>query len=384
MNMEGRLLTELRTVYSRQQVRTVLHREFLRATRTGRLLSLVIFEAENELDGRGMRRLGRVLLHNSRMTDDIGWFDEHRMCAVLSDTGVPGANAFARRISELARRRNIAVRWYIYTANTAAPDGPADDAGGAAARGRLAGADLPGEPSLSLTIADPVDTDGDGALSRSTRKIDGHAVEAMLPLLIRPMPLWKRLIDILGALAGLVLFSPLMLVIAVLIKLTSRGPVLFRQQRAGLGGRPFTIYKFRTMVCDAEQKKPLLRPHSHQDGPAFKMADDPRVTGLGWFLRKTSLDELPQFWNVLIGDMSLVGPRPLPLDEAAACAPWQRQRLCVTPGLTCTWQVKGRSRVTFDEWMRMDLQYIRRRSVLYDLKLLLLTIPAVLLGRGAY
>jgi lipopolysaccharide/colanic/teichoic acid biosynthesis glycosyltransferase len=182
---------------------------------------------------------------------------------------------------------------------------------------------------------------------------------------------------------GLLVLSPVMILSALAIKGTSHGPVIFKQRRAGLGGRPFWIYKFRTMTIDAEAKKAALRSISEQDGPAFKLTNDPRITGIGKFLRETSLDELPQLWNVLKGDMSLVGPRPLPMDESAECEQWQRSRLDVTPGLTCIWQVKGRSRVTFDQWMRMDVNYIRSRNFFHDIKILTQTIPAVLLRKGA-
>jgi lipopolysaccharide/colanic/teichoic acid biosynthesis glycosyltransferase len=207
--------------------------------------------------------------------------------------------------------------------------------------------------------------------------------ESVETLLVRPLPWWKRAIDVFGASVGLILASPLMILSALAIKVTSRGPIIFKQRRAGLGGQPFWIYKFRTMTVDAESRKASLREISEQDGPAFKLSHDPRVTRVGRFLRETSLDELPQLWNVLKGDMSLVGPRPLPMDESAGCDQWQRTRLDVTPGLTCIWQVKGRSRVTFDEWMRMDVNYIRRRNFLHDFKILTQTIPAVLLRRGA-
>ena len=191
------------------------------------------------------------------------------------------------------------------------------------------------------------------------------------------------MIDIAGAGIGLMMLAPLMAVISLGIKLTSKGPIIFKQRRAGLGGQPFYIYKYRTMIVDAEAQKAALRKFSEQDGPAFKLTNDPRITRIGKLLRETSLDELPQLWNVLKGDMSLVGPRPLPMDESAACDRWQRRRLDVTPGLTCIWQVKGRSRVTFAEWMRMDVNYIRRRTLLHDVKILAETIPAVLLRRGA-
>jgi lipopolysaccharide/colanic/teichoic acid biosynthesis glycosyltransferase len=222
------------------------------------------------------------------------------------------------------------------------------------------------------------------------RELDGDptaspqgAVQRLEQLLVKRLPIWKRVIDICGALFGIIVASIPMTIAALAIKFTSRGPVVFKQKRAGLGGVPFTIYKFRTMCIDAEAKKDELRKFSEQDGPAFKMKKDPRVTAIGKLLRKTSIDELPQLFNVLKGDMTLVGPRPLPLSEADKCDQWQRRRLDVTPGLTCIWQVKGRSSVTFAEWVRMDVAYIRRRSVVQDISILLQTIPAVLLRKGA-
>jgi lipopolysaccharide/colanic/teichoic acid biosynthesis glycosyltransferase len=144
----------------------------------------------------------------------------------------------------------------------------------------------------------------------------------------------------------------------------------------------FRIYKLRTMHVDAHEYQAALRAYSEQDGPAFKMADDPRTTWIGRYLRSTSLDELPQLWNVLRGEMSLVGPRPLPTEESLLCVPWQRRRLAVVPGLTCLWQVRGRSTVAFADWMRMDLEYLRRRSLVYDAFLLIWTVPSIVLSRG--
>ncbi len=194
----------------------------------------------------------------------------------------------------------------------------------------------------------------------------------------------KRLIDILGALAALVCFLPVIAVLAVLIKLESRGPVFYRSTRIGRGGRAFTFLKLRSMVKDADRRKQQLEHLNESDGPVFKIARDPRVTRIGRFIRTTSLDELPQFINVLVGDMSLVGPRPPIPEEVSQYEPWQLRRLDVRPGITCLWQISGRSRIGFQEWMRLDLEYIKHQSFALDLKILLRTIPAVLSREGAY
>ena len=200
----------------------------------------------------------------------------------------------------------------------------------------------------------------------------------------RPLQLAvKRAIDIAVSATALALLSPLLLAVAASVKLTSRGPVLFRQTRVGQRGRLFHMLKFRSMIANAEELKTRLLAHNEQQGPVFKMKSDPRVTGVGRFLRKYSLDELPQLVNVLRGEMSLVGPRPpLPV-EVATYEAWQRRRLSVRPGLTCVWQVSGRSNISFEEWMYLDMQYIDHWSLQRDLQLLVQTVPAVLVGRGA-
>ncbi|MBN1851702.1 MAG: sugar transferase [Pirellulales bacterium] len=205
----------------------------------------------------------------------------------------------------------------------------------------------------------------------------------MAMFFMRPLPKWKRTVDILGAVGGLLLFAPVIVLTIVAIKMTSRGPILFRHEREGLAGRRFQIIKFRTMYLDAESEQNHLQAWNEQDGPAFKIRKDPRMTLVGRLLRKLSIDEIPQFWNVLRGEMSLVGPRPLPTKESLQCEQWHRRRLDVTPGLTCEWQAKARNAVPFDEWMRMDLEYIQRQSLWHDIKLLLATIPSVIFGKGA-
>jgi len=194
----------------------------------------------------------------------------------------------------------------------------------------------------------------------------------------------KRLIDIVGALAGLAVLGPLvMLPTAIAIKLTSPGPVLFRQKRSGLHGRVFTMYKFRSMVNNAEMLRAELEAYNEMDGATFKMTNDPRVTPVGRILRKTSIDELPQFWNVLRGEMSIVGPRPEVAREVLRYDPWHRRRLSMKPGLTCLWQISGRNNIQFEQWMKLDLQYIDNWSLWLDFKILLRTIPVILSGLGA-
>jgi exopolysaccharide biosynthesis polyprenyl glycosylphosphotransferase len=198
--------------------------------------------------------------------------------------------------------------------------------------------------------------------------------------------LWKRALDVTVSVVLLLLLSPLFLIIAIVIRLTSPdGPVFYRWKVVGTNKKPFVSYKFRTMVRNAPELKAQLAAHNEMTGPVFKMRNDPRVTPVGRILRKFSLDELPQLYSVLKGDMSLVGPRPPSQDEADRFEFWQRRKLSVKPGMTCLWQVNGRNEITdFAEWARLDLEYIQNASLWVDFKVLLKTIPAVLRGRGAY
>jgi len=193
----------------------------------------------------------------------------------------------------------------------------------------------------------------------------------------------KRAIDVVVAASALIILAPFMLAVALLVRLTSPGPAIFRQVRCGLNGRRFVCYKFRSMCANAEQLKPQLAHLSRKD-VAFKIPNDPRLTPLGRWLRKFSIDEWPQLWNVLKGDMSLVGPRPAVPEEVEKYQLWQRRRLRMRPGMTCLWALQGRDHLDFDTWMRKDLEYIDNWSLALDLKIMLLTIPHVLMGKGAY
>lgn len=183
----------------------------------------------------------------------------------------------------------------------------------------------------------------------------------------------KRGIDFLLSLLGLVILSPILLIVALIIKLDSRGQVIFKQERVGLKGKKFYMYKFRSMVVNAEELKDKLQKQNEMSGPMFKMKRDPRITRVGRFIRKTSIDELPQLFNVLKGEMSLVGPRPSLPKEVMKFEPWMLKRLEVKPGLTCYWQVSGRSSIGFEEWMKLDCEYVHDRSILLDLKLIFKT-----------
>lgn len=221
--------------------------------------------------------------------------------------------------------------------------------------------------------------------------VAGTGSTAMLiaPLVLSPAwHTWqskaKRGFDIVVAVIGLVILSPLMALIALAIRLDSPGPIIFRQTRCGKDGRPFTFLKFRGMVEDAEARRGELDPLNEVDGPIFKMRCDPRVTRVGRFLRKTSLDELPQLWNVLRGEMSLVGPRPPIPTEVAQYAIWHRGRLSAPGGITGLWQVSGRSGLSFDEMVQLDIRYIQQWSIWMDLRILAQTVLVVVLTRGAY
>jgi exopolysaccharide biosynthesis polyprenyl glycosylphosphotransferase len=226
--------------------------------------------------------------------------------------------------------------------------------------------------NLKLAHSRAEELEGDSWITHSTGVSEGW------PLVL------KRILDFSVALITVIIVFPVMMLVALLIKIASPGPILFPQKRVGHNKRKFTMYKFRTMVVDAEKQMEQLQHLNEVSGPVFKIKDDPRITPIGKFLRKTSIDELPQLFSVLKGDMSLVGPRPLPVrDYEGFNEDWQRRRFSVKPGITCLWQVQGRSSISFEKWMELDLQYIDKWSLWLDLQILAQTIPAVLRGSGA-
>jgi exopolysaccharide biosynthesis polyprenyl glycosylphosphotransferase len=221
----------------------------------------------------------------------------------------------------------------------------------------------------------------------ASQRYDAHGDRAFVALHVAPdgyRVVVKRAIDIIGATVGLILLAPLLVIVAMAIKLTSSGPSIFAQERCGHHKRPLRMYKFRSMMADADTLQALLEERNEARGPVFKIRDDPRITPLGRLLRRSSLDELPQLWNVLRGDMSLVGPRPLPWrDVHRITRPSDMRRFSIRPGLTCLWQVQGRSNLDFERWVELDLEYIDTWSLALDLRILVQTIPVVLIGKGA-
>jgi len=390
-----------RQLQPRETIASRIRQERARSDRNGRGFSMVVFGSLVETDHSTVALSGvaTVLLSRLRDTDEAGWLAEQTLCAILPETKPDGAEALLADIREKMPHaaEDLECRIYCY---------PSDwFDGGSNGDGTT--------PPRMRSKSDRHDSNGNGngnghgsngngngnghhngngngngkhlSPERNVRQVlDGVeavkaqiTVEPMEALLVQPMPKWKRELDIVVAAMALLAFCPVMAIVAMLVKLSPPGPVFFRQKRTGPGNRVFTMYKFRTMIDGAEKLQANLQKFNERDGPAFKMKRDPRTTRIGRFLRKTSLDELPQLLNVLKGDMSLVGPRPLPVHESDRCLPWHRRRLDVTPGITCTWQIQLRSSVTFTEWMRMDIAYAKGQTFLRDLKILLKTVPAV-------
>jgi lipopolysaccharide/colanic/teichoic acid biosynthesis glycosyltransferase len=385
---------------SKDEFHVILKRERARSDRNGQGFSVVAFRAGcQDANNAFAECLKSVLLQRVRMTDEIGWLDEQRIGVLLCNTPTEGAWDYASHVQAALAAEGPVPECTVYTypvlwvgfddeKGAAGPNdrgrqvlgkrglrhSPDRDCG-TSRKGRGTAARTGGGVMGANVLAPARDT----VQSQRSRKPDVD----LFPPVVSALPVWKRVMDIVGATVALIVLSPVMFAVAIAIRLTSNGPIIFRQLRAGLKGRPFTCYKFRTMVVDAEARKKRLLRYNERSGVAFKMTNDPRVTLLGHFLRKTSLDELPQFLNVLRGEMSLVGPRPLPIEEVQQQDAWHNMRLEVTPGITCLWQIYARHSRSFDRWARLDIEYIRKRSPLLDLKLLLLTIPAVISMRGA-
>ena len=353
------------SVYDKILFRELLRRERLRADRSGSRFSLLVFTPRTSADSPVSDSAAMTAV---RATDYVGPLDG-KLAVLLCETDRAGATACLRRLKKagIGNECDVAVLEYPEADGNNDQRSSDDRRTGNSADGR--------EADLLESIAV-----GGG--------FDNHAeavaTDRVAPLFTRKLARWKRTLDIIGSSSGLVVLSPLFAVIAIATRCESPGPIIFRQPRRGVGNREFQMYKFRSMVEGAEGQQDELRLLNEQDGPAFKIKDDPRVTRVGAFLRKSCLDELPQLVNVLRGDMTIVGPRPLPVQESDKCNGWYRRRLDVTPGLTCIWQVDGKSRVTFEEWMRMDMRYLNSQSALLDLKLIARTLLLVIRRKASH
>jgi lipopolysaccharide/colanic/teichoic acid biosynthesis glycosyltransferase len=367
------------------EFRKLLKKERLRADRAPSMFSLLAIEPPSEVaPAETLRTLAWRVTARVRATDDVGLLADGRLGVFLPDTPAAGAWQVAEDLLATYAQERVSPSCEVYVY----PCGPksADDNNAFFSNDHEKTEPVPVSSTLNGAAHGSIAMNGSIVASAPRATWSKSVFARALPaerLLVSKLPWWKRGMDLLGASLACLALSPLFVLAALAIKITSRGGVFFTQYRDGLGGRPFRMLKFRTMRLGADDEKQALRQHSEQDGPAFKIKDDPRLTTVGRFLRATSIDELPQLWNVLRGEMSLVGPRPLPCDESARCRRWQRRRLEVTPGLTCIWQVSGRNLLPFEEWMRMDLRYVDGRSFWTDLNLLLWTIPAVLSRKGA-
>jgi lipopolysaccharide/colanic/teichoic acid biosynthesis glycosyltransferase len=344
-------MSPLGGIHSSDAFRTILERERARAERTGQLFSLVVFgiDKDNGTDAASLERLGDVLGQKVRICDEVGWYDGNRIGTILPGTSAEGARKFTdiikERIKDLAPRLSCTI--YTYPSSWVNSDVHEKDSKEAQA---------------------PFGT------AKSIGRLEN--------LFARPIPIWKRLVDSFGALLFLILLSPLFLCIALFIKIVSPGPVIFRQERIGYLGKPFTLLKFRTMHVnnDAEIHLQHINNAIESDTPIVKLDDlnDNRIIPFGKLLRYSCLDELPQLVNVLRGDMSLVGPRPCLHYEAEKLLQWQTRRFDTVPGMSGLWQVSGKNRTTFKDMIRFDIRYSRKISPLMDAKILLRTVPAIL------
>ena len=430
----GRLVQAIRPVQvsgyplvqPQEQFETEIARETERSNRRNeaREFALITFDfSDRQADDRKIIQLAQDLTRRLRISDTIGWFNL-RLAVLLPETEQSGAVAVANDLAKIAAHHGINVETTVSIypwddrltkisqelrdeVNFMERRDYDDDDHFRNGGGRILREDHSHSSSgphisshRSGTTLDDADEQSDGGMMASIGWTSGATALATAPRVtkLKPLhygtghsimfrsettPVWKRAIDIVGSGVGILVLSPLFIGAAIAIKLSAPGPVFFRQMREGKDGKPFGILKFRTMVIDAEAKQEELREQSEQDGPAFKLKDDPRVTKVGKYLRKSCSDELPQLFNVLIGQMSLVGPRPLPIGESEQCRAWQRQRLSVLPGCTCIWQARGGRDIKFSKWMRMDLEYIHKRSFLYDLRLILETVYIAVLHRGS-
>lgn len=348
----------LSRVHSRRKFRAILERERTRSNRNGRDFSVIVFYLNLLNNKADFVQFLSVLNNRIRSTEEIGWLKKNQSIGiVLPDTALNGAKNLAHNLCFLLKRSSTPPEYKIYT--------------------------YPHNWFLDINEDKP-QIGGKKMMKnidQTTIRIYKKSLNGLDPSLVPPIPVWKRIIDITGALAGLILFSPIFLTIAVLIKTVSPGPVFFKQERIGFLGRPFIFWKFRTMKTRADSS--LHQRHvnnlMNNEIPLTKLdEDDPRIIPFGKILRKTGLDELPQLINVFRGEMSLIGPRPDLPYAIGQYMPWQKKRQETLPGITGLWQVRGKNKTTFNEMVRFDISYVERCSLRLDLNILLHTVPAII------
>jgi lipopolysaccharide/colanic/teichoic acid biosynthesis glycosyltransferase len=357
-------------VRSHREFASILNRERDRADRTGQGFSLVVFELGTVGENSACARLLVPILTNRvRSTDDIGWLEDGRLGVVLPHTTPDSAWKFVGNVRHALNGGSAPIECIVYAYPSSWPPRP-DETPAQDPRSRRREPSR-GEPGGSGMHFSGVD------MTEAARPVEELESEFLCRI-----PFWKRAIDVAGTLFALILLTPLFLLVALFIKVVSPGPVFFRQDRVGYLGRMFTIWKFRTMHLNADTTihKEYLSELINNEKPMTKLDNgrDNRIIPFGGFLRASGIDELPQLINVLLGDMSLVGPRPCIPYEAKEFAPWQMRRFDTVPGLTGLWQVSGKNKTTFKQMMRLDIAYAKNRAFLMDMKIFLKTLPAVI------
>lgn len=386
-----------RRIMSADQFQLEIEKEIQRSNRrkTSPEFAIVSMDfCDHKVPDERLNALIDVLQQRLRVSDSVGWH-EMKLAVLLPETDREGAALVCNSLLDIAQSNDVELEAsfsiYPWDDQLLGPNqvenSNEDDFDGSGPWNGTSDSDF-AKPS-TFEVNDSSDGGGVATMvapdvkKTSAPQLTGGTGVQMKFSKSSVTPVWKRFIDMAGATVGLMLLSPVFAAAAVAIKISSRGPVFFLQEREGKDGEIFRIVKFRTMCVDAELQKANLRMLSEQDGPAFKLKDDPRITKVGKYLRKSCIDELPQLFNILGGSMSLVGPRPLPVDESMSCKPWQRQRLAVLPGLTCTWQARGGRDVKFAEWMRMDIEYINQRGFWFDIKLIGETAVVAVMHKGS-
>lgn len=365
---------------SPKETKLAIIKERLRCDRSNQKFGLIVAQlfCEKQEFKAKLNKFAKILDRRLRLTDERGLIDGANIAILLPTTDYRGTRHVLSELTSLAAEEGIVFRAKV----AVYPVSRISEADRVNHLDRHD--DFHDDLNIdeSYSVMDKVLT-GNTNLGFSEIPVSCQAVSVgdINEYIAAPYPKWKRAFDLFAASFGLVVTAPFIALAALAIRLTSDGPVLFRQSRTGQFGQEFYILKLRTMVKNAEEIKASLQERNERDGPAFKMKSDPRVTRVGSILRRTGLDELPQLVNVLKGEMAIVGPRPLPCDEDADCEPWQRRRLDTKPGLTCYWQISKSRKIPFVDWMRLDLRYNDRRSLIRDVRLVVKTFASVFLGR---